>query len=124
LDLQQLVSAFGFVVGGVWLLVGWRMRRVNLGVAILSAVFGGLLVVAAVWSVADLQRHGRVSVFPVHVLDLHAPPAAIEAARPPAPPPAETSTAAAASGAPASSVPAADPPLAAPAENRKARLIR
>ena len=50
------------------------------------AGFGAVLIVAVILLVLGPWRERHDDVFPMHVLDLSAPPAAIERAQPPASP--------------------------------------
>lgn len=103
MDLSQLVSVFFVLAGAASLYGGLRLilrgaggdkaarARVALGGTFL--VIGAALIAVVVTLLAGAWREHRASVFPIHILDLHAPPAAIEAEKPPSPPPEASSQA-------------------------------
>jgi hypothetical protein len=91
--LEQLVSICLLVVGAGCLLGGYRLfaagagqKGHNAGPASFFAGFGAVLIVAVILLVLGPWRERHDDVFPMHVLDLNAPPAAIERVPPPAPP--------------------------------------
>jgi hypothetical protein len=92
LDLRELVCAFLAVVGAVSLFGGYRLfanaRGGNVAAAAFFAGFGAVLIVLVAMMTLGPWRVRQESVFPIRVLDLNIPPAAIEKVGPPNPPPA------------------------------------
>jgi hypothetical protein len=98
--LQQLVSIVLLLVGAGCLLGGYRLfaagagqKGHNAAPASFFAGFGALLIIAVTLLILGPWRVPYDDVFPMHVLDLNAPPAAIERVPLPAPPPAAPSNA-------------------------------
>jgi hypothetical protein len=97
--LQQLVGIFLLLIGAGSLLGGYQLfaagagqKGHNAAPASFFAGFGAFLIVVVIILIAGPWRVRHDDVFPMHVLDLNAPPAAIERP-PPAPPPPERSSA-------------------------------
>jgi hypothetical protein len=91
--LQQLVSICLLLIGAGCLLGGYRLfaagagqKGHNAAPASFFAGFGALLIVAVILLVLGPWRVVHQDVFPMRVLDLNAPPAAIERVPPPTPP--------------------------------------
>jgi hypothetical protein len=90
--LEEMVSLFLVIVGAGCLFGGYRLfaagvavRGHNLAPASFFAGFGALVILLVIWLTLGPWRMRYNDVFPMHVPDLNAPPAAIE--RPPPPPP-------------------------------------
>ncbi|HXQ09885.1 MAG TPA: hypothetical protein VN805_02680 [Caulobacteraceae bacterium] len=91
--LEQLVSIFMLLIGAGCMFGGYRLfaagagqKGHNAAPASFFAGFGALLIVAVILLVLGPWRVRYDDVFPMHVLDLNAPPAAIERPQPPPPP--------------------------------------
>jgi hypothetical protein len=92
--LQQVVSIFLLMIGAGSLFGGYRLFAAGAGAKGHNAVpvaffagFGAFLIVVVIALLIGPWRVRYQDVFPMHVLDLNAPPAAIERVQPPPPPP-------------------------------------
>jgi hypothetical protein len=92
LNFRALVCTFLAVVGAASLFGGYQLfanstARPNLGAAGFFAGFGALLIILVVMMTLGPWRVRDEGVFPMRVLDLNAPPAAIERVSPTPTPP-------------------------------------